>query len=170
MTHAAQPDKLLEKLATDLENHLEHRGISQPLMVGIHTGGAWLAERLHKMLQLEQPLATLDISFYRDDFSRIGMNPQVKTSQLPPQVEDCHIILVDDVLQPGRTIRAAMNELFDYGRPASITLACLVERSGRELPIQADVVGQELELHNNEQIKLTGPDPLAWELKTIETK
>ena len=170
MTHAAQPDKLLEKLATDLENHLEHRGISQPLMVGIHTGGAWLAERLHKMLQLEQPLATLDISFYRDDFSRIGMNPQVKTSQLPPQVEDCHIILVDDVLQTGRTIRAAMNELFDYGRPASITLACLVERSGRELPIQADVVGQELELHNNEQIKLTGPDPLAWELKTIETK
>jgi len=170
MTHAAQPDKLLEKLATDLENHLEHRGISQPLMVGIHTGGAWLAERLHKMLKLEQPLASLDISFYRDDFSRIGMNPQVKPSQLPPQVEDCHIVLVDDVLQTGRTIRAAMNELFDYGRPASITLACLVERSGRELPIQADVVGQELELGPNEQIKLTGPDPLAWELKRIEKK
>jgi pyrimidine operon attenuation protein/uracil phosphoribosyltransferase len=170
MTHAAQPDKLLEKLATDLENHLEQRGISQPLMVGIHTGGAWLAERLHKMLKLEQPLASLDISFYRDDFSRIGMNPQVKPSQLPPQVEDCHIVLVDDVLQTGRTIRAAMNELFDYGRPASITLACLVERSGRELPIQADVVGQELELDRDEQIKLTGPDPLAWELKRIEKK
>ena len=170
MTHAAQPDKLLEKLATDLENHLEHRGITDPLMVGIHTGGAWLAERLHAMLGLQQPLACLDISFYRDDFSRIGMNPQVKPSQLPPQVEDCHIVLVDDVLQTGRTIRAAMNELFDYGRPASITLACLVERSGRELPIQADVVGQELELNANEQIKLTGPDPLAWELKCIETK
>ena len=170
MTHAAQPDKLLEKLATDLENHLEHRGITDPLMVGIHTGGAWLAERLHAMLGLQQPLACLDISFYRDDFSRIGMNPQVKPSQLPPQVEDCHIVLVDDVLQTGRTIRAAMNELFDYGRPASITLACLVERSGRELPIQADVVGQELELNANEQIKLPGPDPLAWELKCIETK
>ena len=170
MTHAAQPDKLLEKLATDLENHLEQRGISEPLMVGIHTGGAWLAERLHKMLGLKQPLASLDISFYRDDFSRIGMNPQVKPSSLPPQVEDCHIVLVDDVLQTGRTIRAAMNELFDYGRPASITLACLVERSGRELPIQADVVGQELELGAHEQIKLTGPDPLAWELKCIETK
>lgn len=170
MTHAAQPDKLLEKLATDLENHLEQRGISEPLMVGIHTGGAWLAERLHKMLGLRQPLASLDISFYRDDFSRIGMNPQVKPSSLPPQVEDCHIILVDDVLQTGRTIRAAMNELFDYGRPASITLACLIERSGRELPIQADVVGQELELGAREQIKLTGPDPLAWELKCIETK
>lgn len=170
MTHAAQPDQLLEKLATDLRNHLEHRGISDPLMVGIHTGGAWLAERLHQMLGLSHPLATLDISFYRDDFSRIGMNPQVKPSKLPAQVEDCHIVLVDDVLQTGRTIRAAMNEIFDYGRPASITLACLVERSGRELPIQADVVGQALELADNEEIKLTGPEPLAWEIKSIENK
>ncbi|MCW9013797.1 MAG: bifunctional pyr operon transcriptional regulator/uracil phosphoribosyltransferase PyrR [Gammaproteobacteria bacterium] len=167
MTHAAQPDQLLEKLATDLENLLEQRNISDPLMVGIHTGGAWLAEHLHKKLKLKQPLATLDISFYRDDFSRIGMHPQVKTSSLPPQVEDCHIILVDDVLQTGRTIRAAMNELFDYGRPASIMLACLIERPGRELPVQADVVGQSLELGENEHIKLTGPDPLTWEIKKI---
>jgi len=137
-------------------------------MVGIHTGGAWLAERLHQLLHIKQPLATLDISFYRDDFSRIGMNPQVKPSQLPPQVENCHIVLIDDVLQSGRTIRAAMNELFDYGRPASITLACLIERSGRELPIQADVVGQDLELNDLEQIKLTGPDPLAWEIKRLD--
>ena len=168
MTHVAKPDQLLEKLATDLENLLEHRGITEPLMVGIHTGGAWLAEQLHKKLKLSQPLATLDISFYRDDFSRIGMNPQVKASKLPPQVENCHIILVDDVLQTGRTIRAAMNELFDYGRPASITLACLIERPGRELPINADVVGQTLELKINEQIKLTGPEPLAWEIKKLD--
>ncbi len=165
MTHAANPDQLLEKLATDLENLLEHRSIENPLMVGIHTGGVWLAEKLHRRLNIQDALATLDISFYRDDFSRIGMNPQVKPSSLPPQVEDRHIILVDDVLQTGRTIRAAMNEIFDYGRPASITLACLVERSGRELPIQADVVGQDLELADNEQIKLTGPEPLAWEIK-----
>ena len=168
MTHTTNPDKLLEKLATDLENLLEHRNIRNPLMVGIHTGGAWLAERLHKMLNIQQPLATLDISFYRDDFSRIGMNPQVKPSQLPPQVENCHIILVDDVSQTGRTIRAAMNELFDYGRPASITLACLVERPGRELPIQADAIGQILELQDNEQIKLTGPEPLARDLKRAD--
>jgi len=166
MTHTAKPDQLLEKLATDLENLLDHRSIDNPLMVGIHTGGAWLAEKLHDRLNIQDELATLDISFYRDDFSRIGMNPQVKPSSLPPQVEDRHIILVDDVLQTGRTIRAAMNEIFDYGRPASITLACLLERSGRELPIQADVVGQTLELKENEQIKLTGPDPLAWEIKT----
>jgi len=165
MTHAAEPEKLLEKLATDLENLLEHRAIDNPLMVGIHTGGAWLAEKLHKRLKIEDDLSTLDISFYRDDFSRIGMNPQVKPSSLPPQVEDRHIILVDDVLQTGRTIRAAMNEIFDYGRPASITLACLIERTGRELPIQADVVGQVLELEDNEQVKLTGPEPLAWEIK-----
>ena len=164
MTHIAEPEKLLEKLATDLENLLEHRAIEKPLMVGIHTGGAWLAEKLHKQLKLEDDLSTLDISFYRDDFSRIGMNPQVKPSSLPPQVEDRHIILVDDVLQTGRTIRAAMNEIFDYGRPASITLACLIERSGRELPIQADVVGQVLELANNEQVKLTGPEPLSWDI------
>ncbi len=168
MTHAAQPEKLIEKLAADLENFLEQRHIKNPIMVGIETGGVWVAEQLHKRLELQEPLATLDISFYRDDFSRIGMNPQVKPSKLPPQVEDRHIVLVDDVLQTGRTIRAAMNEIFDYGRPASISLACLVERSGRELPIQADVVGQDLELHNNEQIKLNGPEPLSWVIKRVE--
>ena len=165
MTHAANPDQLLEKLATDLENLLEHRSIDNPLIIGIHTGGAWLAEKLQKHLGIDEELATLDISFYRDDFSRIGMNPQVKPSNIPQQIEDRHIILVDDVLQSGRTIRAAMNEIFDYGRPASIMLACLIVRSGRELPIQADVVGQQLELAENEQIKLTGPDPLAWVVK-----
>jgi len=168
MTLATNPEQLLEKLAAELKQRLQERGIEDPLMVGIHTGGVWLAEQLHKMLAIQQPLATLDISFYRDDFSRIGMNPQVKTSSLPPQVENCHIILVDDVLQSGRTIRAAMNELFDYGRPASIMLACLIERPGRELPIQADAVGQTLELKKNEQIKLTGPTPLAWEIKRID--
>jgi len=132
------------------------------MMVGIHTGGAWIAEKLHQALALSEPLATLDISFYRDDFSRIGMHPQVKPSRLPPQVDDRHIILVDDVLHTGRTIRAAMNEIFDYGRPASITLACLLERSGRELPIQADAVASHLHLEPGQHIKLTGPEPLAF--------
>ncbi|VAW56287.1 Pyrimidine operon regulatory protein PyrR [hydrothermal vent metagenome] len=164
MTHIAEPNKLLEKITADLIQKLTQQSINNPLMVGIHTGGAWLAEKLHQKLKLKDKLATLDISFYRDDFSRIGMHPQVKPSSLPPQVEDRHIILVDDVLQTGRTIRAAMNEIFDYGRPASITLVCLIERSGREVPIQADVVGQELELADNEQIKLTGPEPLSWDI------
>ena len=114
---------------------------------------------------IAEPLATLDISFYRDDFSRIGMNPKVKPSKLPPDVDDRHIILVDDVLHTGRTIRAAMNELFDYGRPASIILVCLIERSGRELPLQADIIGERITLKEGEHIKLIGPDPLAFELQ-----
>jgi len=162
MDEIAKPDQLLEKLAGNLEKLLGERGIDDPLMVGIHTGGVWIASLLHTRLGISQPLATLDISFYRDDFSRIGMNPRVKPSSLPPQVEDKHIILVDDVLQTGRTIRAAMNEIFDYGRPASITLLCLVDRSGRELPIQADIIGQHLQLGADQHIKLSGPEPLEF--------
>jgi pyrimidine operon attenuation protein/uracil phosphoribosyltransferase len=93
------------------------------------------------------------------------MNPKVKPSNLPPDVEDRHILLIDDVLHTGRTIRAAMNELFDYGRPASITLLCLIERSGRELPLQADIVGQHIELNDDEHIKLSGPEPLTFEVQ-----
>jgi pyrimidine operon attenuation protein/uracil phosphoribosyltransferase len=162
MDEIAKPDQLLEKLAGDLEKLLRERGIDSPLMVGIHTGGVWIASILHARLGIAEPLSTLDISFYRDDFSRIGMNPKVKPSSLPPQVEDRHIILVDDVLQTGRTIRAAMNEIFDYGRPASITLVCLVDRSGRELPIQADIIGQHLKLGTEQHIKLSGPEPLEF--------
>ena len=136
------------------------------LMVGIHTGGVWVARALHEKLGLRSPLGVLDISFYRDDFTRIGMNPQVKTSELPFTVDDRHIILVDDVLHTGRTVRAAMNELFDYGRPASIVLAVLVERSGRELPIEAGVVGLHVQPGPGEHIKLTGPEPLRLEMKT----
>ena len=108
--------------------------VRQPVMIGIHTGGAWIAEHLHALLDLADPLGMLDISFYRDDFTRVGVNPTVKTSNLPVNFEDRHVILVDDVLHTGRTIRAALNEIFDYGRPASVLLACLVERGGRELP------------------------------------
>jgi len=136
-----------------------------PLMVGIHTGGVWVAERLHQLLEVKEPRGTLDISFYRDDFTRIGMNPQVRPSDLPFDIDNRHIILVDDVLHTGRTIRAALNELFDYGRPASIMLAVLVERSGRELPIEADVIGRKMDLAAGEHVKLTGPDPLTLELQ-----
>ena len=93
--------------------------VRQPVMIGIHTGGVWVAERLHRLLELPDPLGTLDISFYRDDFTRVGVNPTVKTSNLPVNFEERHVVLVDDVLHTGRTIRAALNEIFDYGRPAS---------------------------------------------------
>jgi pyrimidine operon attenuation protein/uracil phosphoribosyltransferase len=136
----------------------------EPLMIGIHTGGAWIAERLHRDLGIRDPLGTLDITFYRDDFTRISMNPQVKASQLPVDIDDRHIILVDDVLHTGRTTRAAMNVLFDYGRPKSIKLAVVVERDGRELPIQPDVVGQHLQLGNHQEVKLIGPEQLRLDI------
>ena len=154
-------DTLISTMAQSLRALLQASRIEAPCMVGIHTGGVWIAQRLHALLELEQPLGSLDISFYRDDFTRIGMNPQVQPSNLPFNVDDRHIILVDDVLHTGRTIRAALNELFDYGRPASIMLAVLVERSGRELPIQANVVGRHMDLGAQEHVKLTGPAPLA---------
>lgn len=170
MQPLATPDELLAKMAAQIKALLEEKAIQNPLMVGIQTGGVWVASRLYQQLNqsgtvISEPLATLDISFYRDDFSRIGVNPKVKPSKLPPDVEDRHIILVDDVLHTGRTIRAAMNELFDYGRPASITLVCLIDRSGRELPLQADIVGDHVTLKDGEHIKLTGPDPLAFDLQ-----
>jgi len=162
----------MQQLITQIAEELRHKfgndvAIEDTLMIGIHTGGVWVAERLHQVLNIKQPLAQLDISFYRDDFSRIGMNPQVKPSQLPTSVDDAHIILVDDVLHTGRTIRAALNEIFDYGRPATVTLAVLGERSGRELPIQADVVGTHIQLEEHEHVKLTGPEPL--QLEVVET-
>lgn len=153
-------ETLISQMADDLKARLQSFQSEQVFMIGIHTGGVWIAERLHKRLNLSLPLGILDISFYRDDFSRIGMNPQVKPSALPVAVDDKHIILVDDILHTGRTIRAAMNEIFDYGRPASVLLAVLGERSGRELPIQPDVVGTHLTLDAHQHVKLSGPDKL----------
>ena len=157
-------NNLLAEMADALRSLLDNKQISDPAMIGIHTGGVWVAEALHKQLGLQQPLGKLNITFYRDDFTRIGMHPQVTPSSLPFEVDDRHIILVDDVLHTGRTIRAALNEIFDYGRPASVILCCLIERCGRELPISADIVGQHLDLQEGQHIKLNGPSPLTLTL------
>ena len=134
-----------------------------PKMIGIRTGGAWVAQKLHEQLSLEAPLGVLDISFYRDDFSKTGLNPTVKPSDIPWEVDGQHIILVDDVLFTGRTVRAALNEIFDFGRPASVTLVTLLDRKGcRELPFQADVTGMEIECSRT--IRVTGPEPLMVSL------
>ncbi len=159
-----QVEALLEAMAAALRDLLRRRGILDPAMVGIYTGGVWVAAGLHARLGLSAPLGTLDISFYRDDFSRIGMHPQVRPSKLAFNVDNRHIILVDDVLYTGRTVRAALNEIFDFGRPASVILAVLAERDGRELPIAAEVVGTRVALSLGQQIKLTGPSPLGLKL------
>lgn len=123
-------------------------------LIGIHTGGAWVAQRLHAALNIKVPLGTVDVSFYRDDFEKIGLHRDVKTSDVPFDVEGRRLILVDDVLYTGRTIRAAMNVLFDYGRPASIQLAALVDRGGRELPVAADFLGGTIALAVSQSIEL----------------
>lgn len=165
MTQLPDVEQLLEQMEADLRKTLERRGVSDPVIIGIRTGGVWLAERLNQRLGLAGPLGELDISFYRDDFSRIGLNPRVKPSSLPFDTEGRDIVLIDDVLMSGRTIRAAMNEIFDYGRPASIILAAMVDLGARELPIQPDVTGQLLSLPTTQRVKLRGPDPLRLELR-----
>ncbi|SFC32571.1 pyrimidine operon attenuation protein / uracil phosphoribosyltransferase [Marinospirillum celere] len=163
-----QPSVLLDRLATALKSRMAEQGIEEPLLVGIYTGGYWVAEALRKRMQVNWPLGGLDTSFYRDDFSEKGLNPGVKSSNLPLATKDRHLILVDDVLMSGRTIRAAMNELFDYGRPASITLVTLLDLQRRELPIQPDLCGQAIDLATGQRIKLSGPDPLEFNLINLK--
>lgn len=160
-----EPGHLLPKMAADLSDYLTLRGIRRPRFVGIRSGGVWIAEALLHSLSLEPPLGVLDVSFYRDDFSQKGLNPQVQPSQLPFAVADQHLVLIDDVLMTGRTIRAALNELFDYGRPASVTLVCLIDLNARELPIRPDIVGATLALGPQQRVKLRGPR-LALELQS----
>lgn len=158
-------EQIIADMHSRLQAYLIASNIDEPLIIGIQTGGLWVAEKVRLLLAVNSPLGKLNIAFYRDDFSRIGIHPRVSPSSLPFDIEDRHIILIDDVLHTGRTIRAAMNEIFDYGRPASISLAVLIDRSGRELPIQANVVGKRLELNADEHVKLLGPEPLALEFK-----
>ncbi|HXF68146.1 MAG TPA: bifunctional pyr operon transcriptional regulator/uracil phosphoribosyltransferase PyrR [Burkholderiales bacterium] len=127
-------------------------------LIGIHTGGVWVAERIHQALALQAPLACLDISFYRDDYDARGLARDVKRSDIPFEVEGRDLVLVDDVLYTGRTIRAALNEIFDYGRPARVRLAALVDRGGRELPIAAQFVGAAVEVAPEQSIGLTRDD------------
>ena len=161
------PATLLPQMAAVLTAHLQQRQISQPRFIGIRTGGIWVAEALLQHLGLQAPLGTLDVSFYRDDFSQSGLHPQVRPSALPFEIEGQHLVLIDDVLMSGRTIRAALNELFDYGRPASVTLVCLLDLNAGELPIRPDVVGASLSLPPLERVKLLGPTPLTLERQTI---
>lgn len=152
--------QLIEDLAKDLNHYLNEHKISDPIFIGIQTGGVWVAKQLQSLLENKSKLGVLDITFYRDDFSRAGIQPTVKPSKLPLSVNDKHVVLVDDVLHTGRTVRAALNEIFDYGRPASVSLVVLVQRNGSELPIKADVVASTLTLDASQHIKLSGPEPL----------
>ena len=143
-------ETLFETLATRIKPLVK----ANTAIVGIHSGGAWLAERLLPILGKNLEHGILDVSFYRDDFNERGLHSETKPSQIPFDVQDKHIILIDDVFYTGRTIRAAMNELFDYGRPASITLAVLVNRGGRELPIAPQISAFDTELADTQNLQL----------------
>ena len=147
-------DTLIARLADAIRPKLT----PDTALVGIYSGGVWIAERLHSLLRVATPLGMLSITHYRDDFSRIGLHPQVKPSRVPFDVEGRDVILVDDVFYTGRTVRGAMHELFDYGRPASIRLAVLVDRGGHELPIRPDFTGIKLAIPPGQNLTLSRED------------
>ncbi|MDY7577574.1 bifunctional pyr operon transcriptional regulator/uracil phosphoribosyltransferase PyrR [Herbaspirillum sp. RTI4] len=136
-------------------------------LVGIHSGGAWLAERLAADLQLTARLGFIDSSFYRDDYAEKGLRSDVKPSQIPFEVEGATIVLIDDVLYTGRTTRAAINELFDYGRPARIILVALADRGGRELPIAADFLGTRVALTAGQSLLFQRADDGRFSLSVV---
>jgi pyrimidine operon attenuation protein/uracil phosphoribosyltransferase len=149
---ASLPDA--EKLCQQLARELKAQVKASTAMIGIHTGGAWVAERLHAALGMQEPLGLLDIAFYRDDYAKQGLAKDPKRSKIPFAVEGRDLLLVDDVLHTGRTVRAAMNELFDYGRPASIALVVLAERGGRQLPVCAQFAGARVEVPAGMRLRL----------------
>lgn len=143
-----------EKLLADLAAQMRPQVTPDTALVGLHTGGVWLAQRLHALLGLTQPAGSLDVSFYRDDYAQRGLSRDTRSSALPFDVEGRHLILVDDVLHTGRTIRAALNELFDYGRPAKVELAVLIDRGGRQLPVAPTYCATHLDLAEGTRVKL----------------
>lgn len=160
-------ETLIAQLATAIKPTLTPNTV----LVGMFTGGVWAAQRMHTLLDPAMPHGDLDISFYRDDFNRIGLHAQVKPTRLPFEVEGRDILLVDDVLYTGRSVRAAMNALFDYGRPARIRLAVLVDRIGdRELPIMADFVGTTANVQPRQHIHLVRDDADRLNLKLVDLK
>ena len=128
---------------------------SSVALIGVHSGGAWVAERLHRDLGFTQPCGFLDSAMYRDDFYARGLKDAPKPAEVPFEVDGAHILLIDDVLYTGRTTRAIVNHLFDYGRPAQVDLAVLLDRGGRQLPIEAKFIGQSMQLAPHQHFVLT---------------
>lgn len=157
-----------EQLLVQLAEAMRHDVRPDTVLVGIHTGGVWVAERLHALLGLSRPVGAIDVSFYRDDYSQRGLSSNTRTSQISFDVEGAHIVIVDDVLYTGRTIRAAMNELFDYGRPTKVELAVLVDRGGRELPICASYCPQQVNLLASQMLALERADDGQLTFRLVE--
>lgn len=151
----AAPLPEAESLIASLAQALRGAVTPETGLVGIYSGGVWVAQRLHQALGLTLPVGQLAITLHRDDFDRIGLHREQRRSHLPFPVEGRDILLVDDVLHTGRTIRAALNELWDFGRPKSVRLVALVDRGGRELPIAADFTGAKVDVDAGESLVLS---------------
>jgi pyrimidine operon attenuation protein / uracil phosphoribosyltransferase len=143
-----------EALYRELVRGVQLLGAGEAKLVGVTSGGAWLAERLQQDLKLPGKAGAISSAMHRDDFAKRGLSGAGTQTQLDFDVNDAHIILLDDVLYTGRTIRAVLNELFDYGRPASVKLAVLVDRGGRELPVQADFAAARVMLPATQSLAL----------------
>lgn len=157
-------------LYSALKQQLAPLDKTNTLMVGIHTGGYWLAEALHADLGFTQPLAALSTTLQRDDFATSGLHKQRQPTRLPMSLQGVNVLLVDDVLHTGRTMRAALNELFEYGRPASVRLAVLADRGGRELPFAASYCGGVVDVPQNHELVLLQTDQglgLSMEAKSL---
>lgn len=156
--HSSESLPVAEDLCVALADRMRpHVNPGTTALVGIHTGGVWIAQRLATLLELKTPCGSIDVSFYRDDYSQRGLHANAhgkKVSQIPFDVDHAHVVIVDDVLYTGRTIRAATNELFDYGRPDHVDLAVLVDRGGRELPIAATYCPHSLSLPASQVLAL----------------
>ncbi|OIP48908.1 MAG: bifunctional pyr operon transcriptional regulator/uracil phosphoribosyltransferase PyrR [Deltaproteobacteria bacterium CG_4_10_14_3_um_filter_60_8] len=151
---AADIDRSLNRIAMQILEY--NHGLDDLAIIGIHTGGVFLADRIWNILQAKEnreiPKGSLDISLYRDDWSLATQNPVVQKTDITFGVEGQTLILVDDVLYTGRTIRAAMDAIMDFGRPRAIQLAVLIDRGGRELPIQADFSGRQVKVSADEHV------------------
>jgi len=153
----------IERMADSLRQRLGDE-LKNVTIVGVWRGGSWIAAELSKALGLEEEPGVVSVSFHRDDYSQRGLARDARPSSLP-SLDDRRVILVDEVLYTGRTIRAALNEIFDYGRPSEVLLAVLVDRGGRQLPVQPDAVGFEIDLPSHQRIKLHGPENLKYSLE-----
>ena len=147
-----------EALYADLLGGVRHLLQPDSVLVGIWSGGAWLAERLQRDLLRPGEHGVISSALHRDDFGSRGMTGGADHTRLPFEIDGAHIVLVDDVLYTGRTIRAVVNELYDFGRPASVQLAVLVDRGGRELPIQAACSAARITLPREQRLSLVRDD------------
>lgn len=163
---ALPPNELLDTISAKIQQHITQFD-SLPLLIGIHTAGVWVAEAVQQRIGFSESWA-LNVNYQRDDFHQRGLAKTTKLSNMPTSIEGKHVILIDDVIYTGRTVRAAINELFDYGRPASIAFVALLDRGGRQLPICADIIGKKISLHSQQRIKLKQRNNmLIWEIQSF---